>query len=363
VTAERAKTAGLLAVGLLALSQVAAVCGTQVSLGCERDGDCQNFQYCEVGTGFCLCSDNNACDANEFCNETGRCQPRLGCISNKDCATDDGARRICDTKNDECVELDGVNLSCTLDSHCPFGSVCEGSQCAPGCRENGDCPAGQPCIERQCNATPGACNENHYCDYGQSCDLANNSCITHPDASTLCQTCTPDALTGVAPECGAGDPCLIDTSLPPQSCSNDAQCSQWPGAACSQSPCYENTDCANGATCEGAFGFIPGQCSTGLCRRHFCGSSDCDAASPCPKGYGCNTLITVPANSGCTNSSQCAAGAECIIGGENENQGFCECLSDTECGQFECGDLGGIGVCITGTTCGPQAGLLCEDLR
>lgn len=333
--------------------------------GCEVDGDCANFEFCEASSGFCLCEDSNACDAQEFCNDQGRCQPRLGCRSNADCRDSNNPNAICDTKANECVQLD-AELQCTLDSHCPYGAICEGQQCQAGCRANGDCGIDSPCIEGQCDTAPGACNENSFCEFGESCDLASNRCVAHPEAGTLCQFCEPDPFLGGSPDCATGASCLIDTSIPPQSCSDDGQCAQWPGARCDTRQCFEDTDCTGGATCEGASGGffpIPGECSTGVCSRNFCGTSSCDESNPCPKGYSCEILISVPPNSGCTTDSQCEG--RCIIGGETQAQGFCECLSNTDCGGSECSQIGDnqIGVCITGSTCGPQDGLLCEDLR
>jgi hypothetical protein len=357
-----------LLVGLLGVSQIAAQCGRPAeATGCQRDGDCQNFQLCEIETGICLCAEDNACDAEEFCNLEGFCQPKLGCTANKDCRSDDRPQDICDTTIGECVTL-GATKQCALDSHCPFGSYCDGAACIPGCRDNGDCALGDPCLGGQCDPTPGACNADGFCEFGESCNQVTTSCVAHADKALLCQSCQPQySLLDPVP-CD-GNSCLIDTSIPPQSCSQDAQCSTLPGTNCLKNPCLENTDCPGGAVCEGASFFAPGECSTGFCRKFFCGSDSCDPdTNPCPRGYQCSTLITV-SGAPCTNNTQCAQGSACLIGGENENQGFCSCVSNDDCPNdplsgvvSECQNPGPNGICVTGTTCGPTDGLLCEDL-
>ena len=345
-------------------------CSTPVEVsGCTADRDCNNFEQCDIDTGFCLCADDQACDATEFCNTQGRCQPQLGCASNADCGGAERPQDICDTTTSQCLTLD-ASTQCVLDSQCPFGSYCDQKFCRQGCRENGDCGVDTPCINGQCDTRPGACNASSYCAFGQSCNLSSFTCVDHPDRASLCQWCDPQSFFTEA--CPNGNSCLIDTSLPPDvSCQIDADCGQWPGARCATSPtgeqCSTNADCSGGATCEGAF-FGLGQCATRNCSRNFCGSDGCSESNPCPQGYTCNTLIIV-SNAGCTSNAQCASNS-CLGGGENVSQGFCSCLSDADCPQSplqgitsSCEDPGPNGRCVIGTTCGPSSGLLCEDLR
>lgn len=350
--------------------------------GCERDGDCANFEFCQVDTGLCLCADSNACDATEFCNDQGRCQAQSGCDDNEACFRE-GENRICDTASGECVTLTG-SLQCTLGSHCPFGSYCEGNACLAGCRENGDCQLGDPCIDGQCDPTPGACNANGYCEFGQLCDTDTNRCVDHPERSSLCEICDASSLT----PCTNGGPCLIDSSIPPDACTVDADCAQYdaicrPGpplqCAGDDSVCGPNGscgflsglcncgafggECPAGTTCDNASGFCT---AGGQCGRNFCGSNACDdETNPCPRGYSCFTLVTVTGQACTAGDGTCQGGRACQIGGENENAGFCSCIQDSDCGGFgtTCVNPGPNGSCVTGTTCGPQQGLLCEDLE
>lgn len=351
---------------LLGLTQVAANCGRTVdnANGCTQDSQCPSLFVCEVETGFCLCDNDNACDEGEFCNESGRCQAQTGCVSNDDCKSAERPQDICDTTTGECVTLSASSYQCVLDSHCPFGTICSGNLCQPGCNTNGDCALGDPCINGQCDPTPGACNENLYCDFGESCNEQTNTCSAHVDAASLCQWCQPQQqLTDPVP-CG-GNSCLFDSSVPPQSCTQDSQCEFWDGAYCNLRPCLEDTDCPGTSTCEGATFFSLGQCSPGYCQRTFCGSDECDdETNPCPKGYSCYTLITVTGQPCTAGGGQCTGGRACQVGGENEVSGFCSCIDDGDCSPGQtCTDPGPNGTCIQGTTCGPSSGLVCEDVR
>jgi hypothetical protein len=357
-----------------------AACGTPVTEdgGCADDSACPGgaagIERCDVASGLCLCVTDDACDGTEFCNPAGRCQPKAGCENNSDCKTADNPSAICDVLSGSCVTLNAQSLQCTLDSHCPFGSICENQICQTGCRVNGDCPTfdgrGQPCINNQCNPDPNACNGNHFCDYGEICNLSSLQCTPHQDAAFLCQSCTPASSLLDPPPCGndINIPCLIDTSVPPQPCSADSQCTQWPGARCQKDQCITGTyDCQNGSACENEGFFTPGECAEGYCARNFCGSTGCNDASPCPKGYNCYTLITVTGNP-CTSNSQCSGTSSCQIGGEGQQSGYCSCTSDADCPQQldgaggTCVNPGPNGACVTGTTCGPAQGLFCEDL-
>lgn len=374
----------LLALVCLALMPLVAACPTAINEDgrCTADADCGDFSVCDPA-GVCRCNSDDACDASEFCNLAGSCQGKLECFSDDDCRADGGdAAAICDTRlaidasevgavedgvrsrtAGSCVTLNSSSLQCLMDSHCPFGFYCQqlgggGSVCQPGCRDNGDCPLGQPCIANQCDATPGACNEVGYCEFGELCDAAGLRCAEHAEADILCQRCDPRSLSNPCPST-----CLIDTSVVPEPCDSDADC---PGNLCVAPQCLEDSDCPGTSTCEGAFFGFPGECTGGQCADFFCGSSDCSETNPCPRGYDCNVLISVsgtPCAPGSGNA-QCGGGESvCLGGGENEEQGFCSCISNADCPPGgECTNPGANGVCIIGATCAPQAGLLCEDV-
>jgi len=348
---------------LLSLSATVVVVSTTacprevIQSGCQSDIDCGVSQRCDASRGLCLCLDNNACDPTEFCNVAGFCQPQLECLNNEDCA--DG--QLCNTNDGTCVTL--ANGTCLLDSHCPYGAFCaQNRACTPGCKDAGDCPIGTPCINGQCDETPGACDSNQFCDFGQFCNASTNRCQDHARRAQLCTTCDPTSATA----CG-GQSCLIDSSIAPTSCTNDAQCAR---GECRGAPCLSSADCGGGQ-CQGAGLFTPGECAAKTCEGNFCGADDCSDTNPCPRGYTCNRLQIV-SNTRCTigsGSAECGAGRTCQGGGENGAVGFCSCASNNDCPvSFEfpdirCENPGPNGACIVGTTCGPSDGLLCEDLR
>ena len=341
---------------------------SSVEQGCAANTDCPGgalgFEQCDVASGLCLCLTDNACDANEFCNEVGSCQARAGCESNDDCSLGS----ICNVNNGECLELNN-QIQCILDSHCPYGSVCQNYQCSMMCRQNGDCPPGQPCLNGACNTSSNACNldnGNHYCDFGQICNESSNQCFDHAERSFLCESCDPyDTFA-----CDGSGWCLIDNTIPPAACNSDSDCYQYgANATCQAASCLLDSDCGAGQTCDFSMDTFSYECSGGgTCGGHFCGSSSCDDVSnPCPRGYECSQLRIVSPTT-CSSNSDCAGDRACQGGGENNNRGYCSCITDSDCSSLSfpdatCVNPGPEGACIVGTTCGPASGLTCDDLE
>ena len=348
---------GLFAVMAIASLSALSGCTKPVAAeGCSQDLDCAGSQRCDVTRGLCLCIDDNACDTTEFCNVAGSCQALLECQNNADC----NASEMCDSTTGSCIR--GGNGVCVLDSQCPFGEFCaQNRACTPGCRDDGDCALGVPCINGTCDETPGACSNLSYCEFGQTCG-ANNRCIDHPDRNQLCGVCDPsDIFDDACP-----DECLIDSSVRPTVCSSNNDCDR---GTCEEQRCQSNADC-NAGTCGNIF-FGVGTCTQKICQGFFCGAFECDdTTNPCPRGYVCNQLQLVSGTQCQLNgpAGQCGAGRGCVGGGENGNVGFCSCAADSDCPQsvqFDpvCVNPGPNGACVIGTTCGPASGLLCEDLR
>lgn len=346
----------LAAVGVVVLS---TACPKAIVLeGCSSDIDCGASQRCDATRGQCLCLDDNACDLTEFCNIAGTCQPQLECLNNADCANTE----MCDTNTGSCIiKAAGV---CVLDSQCPYGSFCaQNRACTPGCRDDGDCALGTPCLEGTCDESPGACSSNSFCEFGQLCGT-DNRCTDHVARNELCASCDPASLTA----CNQQGSCLIDSSVAPTSCTSDADCDR---GSCTGRPCFVDTDCESGDSCADAGFFTPGECSRKTCQGNFCGADDCSETNPCPRGYACNSLQIVTqqrCNPG-SGSAECGAPRVCQGGGENGALGFCSCAATADCPQslefpnVACVDPGPNGACVIGTVCGPSDGLLCEDLR
>jgi hypothetical protein len=357
----------LLVFTVVAIAALAPVSGcarrAAQNVGCTSDLDCAENTACNEARGTCICIADAACNPDEFCNVQGACQPLLECTDNEDCATADNPAGICDVTTGGCLTRT-ASLQCVLDSQCAFGQFCDNNLCVPGCRDDGDCPLGQPCIDGTCDPTPGACSANGFCAYGQICDTTSNRCRDHAARDQLCGSCDPTSLFGGG-DCLANE-CLIDPTVAPTPCTSDAQCGT---GVCSEQQCLSDADC-NGGSCTGAlpeFGF-PGTCSNKACRGYFCGANDCDeVTNPCPRGYQCYTLQIV-SNNQCTpgsGTSECGAPRSCSGQGENERVGFCSCASDSDCpagSGATCQNPGPTGACVIGKTCAPADGLLCEDL-
>jgi len=310
--------------------------------GCQSDAQCPTNFICNVDTGQCLCAEDDACDANEFCNDQGRCQAQAGCLTTDDCRDEENPFDICDTLTNTCVTLDAQSLQCVLSSHCPFGTTCINNICTPGCVENGDCPLGQPCINNQCDGRSNACTDNSFCEYGQLCDLDTSTCEDHRLRDTLCNNCEIGIL-GFEGCDASVDGCLIDSTVLPNSCSTDFDCDEV------ESQCYKEDPFA----------------ATGFCVRLFCGTDQCDdATDPCPRGYTCNVINTVTGTPCTPENDTCTDGRACSFGGEGVEQGYCSCIADTDCPNGNtCVDPGPNGRCISGSSCGPVQGLTCQDLR
>ncbi len=316
---------------------------------CKNDAQCGEFKRCNASTGACLCTSDDACDGTEFCNLAGSCQGRQQCLSNTECRTAETPSSICNVKSGECVTFDAVSVQCVDDAHCPFGFFCDGTRCAEGCRENGDCPLGEPCIATSCNTAPNACNNPGYCEFGQTC-TTSQVCVDHPDADILCERCDP--FTGF--DCAT---CLIDPTVPGTLCTSDNQCS---AGGCVHFQCGFGAECPGGESCSF------GECS-GHCGDFFCGNDSCDdVTSPCPRGYGC-FVLTIVSNNLCTRAGgECGTGSSCSAdnGTENQENGACSCLSDADCPNgIACVNPGLQGACVQGSTCAPTGGLTCGDLR
>jgi hypothetical protein len=363
-------------------------------LACKQDSDCgspASAWRCETTTGVCYCRTDAACLATEFCNAVGYCQDRAGCQTDQDCGD---PSLFCDTTTGTCLPVG----RCALDIQCPLGQICDPttSVCVPGCRSNGDCagiscqcPDGGACV---CTATDqadrdncqvGTCNpyfcaSEAYCEYGQQCGLIADSGIPYPQCYSdydpnlrpYCATCS--CVTG-DPTC-CGEPtnyCLIDT------------------------------------THTGVF---------------YCGT-DCSAGQTCPHGYACQDVIVVglpgttscvpstPAGGNipgicppnptfpCTSDSDCPFAGYCKLAagqdagfcgglcssGENTEEGFCTCLTDSDCPAESCNgnvcnisgrpciqasdchfihcvDFQGAGGCWIGENCAPADGLTCFEV-
>ncbi len=367
--------------------------GTTLVGQCTSDSDCAAGFHCGLSGPFqgdCLCSTDAVCPQDggpAFCNPAGRCQSKVGCASNQDCA----GGSFCDLGLSLCV----LAPACGSDLDCSLGYICSAASatCVPGCHSNGDCTVGVPCVcgngaecrcplpdagavdpasydQRLCEV--GTCNastcadDTSLCPYNDLCvgggDGGLSVCQPDPRTDVLCQNCAGSVAghsCGTTNNSGANF-CLIDLTFGNLYCGVDCSHGQTcpSGYSCddviilTQSPCGRDQDCApTGSHC------------------------DPDAGTGCP-------LDTRCAGAGATG--QCAGFCEKA---EDATTGFCSCVTDTDCPKdicdsvtntcsisqqpcdpsvsaictsvIKCVDFGGARGCYIGQNCAPTHGLKC----
>jgi len=313
---------------------------------CRTNLDCGAYKTCSVDTGACLCVDNRACGAGEFCNGKSLCQTVAGCQDNSDCELQSGGQRlICDVKAGLCQSAD----QCFDDSHCALGRICDPSTtaCVEGCRDEADCVPGQGCI-RETNdqvlgrCSVGTCSVTEQCPVGHNCDLTTHTCVF--DArGPFCGACTRFSPTD--PQCGERDNyCLVDTGDP-------ARGSHYCGVDCTQ-----EQGCPNGYECKPVIIFGPPatpsclveECENGVCSRT---GRSCSVSMDCPQGLprgDCRrAIVGVCANNtatDCMSDAECGGSvgscrfSECRVR-ERAAYGVCTCLVDSDCPSDDCRDV------------------------
>jgi hypothetical protein len=264
---------------------------------CSTNEDCPAGRYCNQASGECLCNAEaqTGCRTTEVCNASGYCQPRPGCYDNQDCA--DLAGTFCDYTTRTCVPQG----TCSSDMQCPIGQVCRQRVCTAGCNTSADCPLDERCVNFQCAS---GCQGDEFCDFMEFCN--NGSCANaYSTQNPYCKAC-PGGIGG----CGTmGNSCLIYPFTDP---TQDA---------------FVNANRST-ANCEA----ISGQAGKYQC--NYCAPS-CEGGQRCPMGFRCSTVITIKQSDLCQTSANCPAGLPCLKSSE-EDQGFCPCSASNRCPDNTC---------------------------
>jgi hypothetical protein len=207
---------------------------------CMKNDACPAGLTCDPASGRCICARNTDCGMDEFCNRFGFCQSLNGCASNLDCPAD----MFCWSAAQRCL----TRGTCGEDAHCPIGSICDGGNCAAGCRTTGDCSLLEVCVGGVCQA--GLCADNNYCAPREFCQAMTCGA---PDPA-YCAACND-------PNCSG--PCLM---LIVEGDPNVTFCGM---------PCTGPADCPGDMRCDESY-------------------SGCDPANPaCPAGMVCLSTIVL----------------------------------------------------------------------
>ncbi len=269
------------------------------------------------GAGSCgtlaYSGDCQSCLQANCCSQAGACSSDPSCTSFQQCDS------ACSPRDEACYAACVKANQCGLPNFLPL-STCLSTSCASACFAS---DAGTPDAGACLPIEFGSCNQNSQCGCakGQTCivsDIAGDtSCVT---AGTV----NIDEACSEAANCAAGLTCYGGACLP--FCATDANCAKV------GSKCYEATSYVQ--SCSGLVG-VPGE---GVC------SSACDpldSQSVCGAGLGCypvgdTSYCEGPTGAGtgpggCSASTYCAAGYECITYTASYGDGTSSELERTTC--------------------------------
>ncbi len=220
------------------------VCSHQACVpGCTATQGCANGQQCDVARGACvLCVNDGHCGASAPRCDPGShtcvaCLPGVtdNCTAGNYCRTDNVCERGCKTGAD-CPS--GVCLadhschSCTSDTQCAAGKVCQGGACVAACNPNNPCGQGQDCCGNRCiddqndPLNCGACG--NVCGAGQACCQGQCKGL---DTANDCGTC--------GNSCGTGKGCCQGAC---EATNTPAQCGAC-GASCTADQFCDGSGC------------------------------------------------------------------------------------------------------------------------
>lgn len=231
-----------------------------VDTDCGPGNVCNAMHQCTAG-----CSQQNpACLNGQICNV-----PKGQCVQCNDDAQCGGATPRCEPATNRCVAcLPGANDNCPLGQYCRPDFVCE-----RGCKTGADCPSGMCLPDHSC----GSCTTDTQCAAGQVCN--NGTCIAACSATNPCgsgkQCCAAHCVDyqndknncgGCGITCGGAQGCCNGT------CANldtPAHC-----GACGTT-CGVGSGCCNNACVSTTTLQRCGACNVACGQDQFCDGTSC----------------------------------------------------------------------------------------
>jgi len=375
------------AVGMILFGVQASGCSSSKScipgqsIACVGVGGCRGGQQCTTdGSGYGPCQCGSSTSATGSGGTTGTSGgAEVGSTSGSTSATSGSSSGGGATTGGRSYV---IGTSCgPADTRCPPQApdcirdrLDGGYFCSLPCTSSSQCQvvgdlddAGIPhCNGAYCEVTCGAGDAGLFCPYNESCVQTNSGpslCEVDPRMGVLCQNCSLGAGAS-GDECGVSgaqgaDFCLIDLH------GNNTFC---------------GVDCSTGQSCPSGY-----ECDDVIILTQ----NPCSGASQC-------TPSNIKCSAGCPSDSQCVKGpsgdmvcAPYCVADEGNGQGFCTCVSDSDCPQdncetttatcrisqqpcvvgpsgdafcrsfITCVDVQGVRGCFIGRNCAPASGLHC----
>ncbi len=231
---------------------------------CGNDAQCAPGTVCTQGQCTPGCTATHACAGGLTCDTSnGKC---VECTSNNDCS---GTTPFCAPGFNQCVEcLPGALDTCGPGSYCRGDFVCErgcktGAECPDGvclpshscqtCTTNTQCAAGNVCQNGTCVA---ACSATNPCGQGQEC--CGGQCLDLKNDPNNCGAC--------GNSCGAGGTCCNGQC---GTLNTNANC-----GACGNS-CGAGTACCSGSCQNIVTPTQCGACGVACGADQFCDGTSC----------------------------------------------------------------------------------------
>ena len=306
-----------------------------VGMGCEKPLDCAGSATCltDMKGGYCArvgCGLSDPCDKGSACVlRNGKFMCLKTCAADTDCAIATKQIRKCVSKSDvqkktvqvcsDSSKSSPVGSACIADLDCDskFCSIYAKGTCSVGgalCVNDSQCGPSGPCvIPSDGSGEKGICSA--LCDTTKDCPTGG-LCIASPGSSS--GTCQPKCMgPGDDASCGGvpGNMCLFGQPLVTPTGPQLASygCATRPNGTAG-ADCSDSTDCAKGANC------ITNSTQTG----GYC-ADPCDGTKACPFGNVCVDLFG--GGAGLCNR-MCSIDADC--------PGLFTCKNSTQAGTKVC---------------------------